>query len=94
MQKAQPSAALAAMYEIDLALGIDPLAVDNAPPLPAPPPQPGFWIEKPDWDAEDEPRAAEQERQRQERAAILEQELARIEDEEAYPATRRRRWLP
>ena len=86
-------AALIEMREHDRALGVDPTApsrVVSIGPPPAPPQS--FFIERPDWDAEEREREAlERERERQERTRIVEEELAQLPAEDTEPRMARPR---
>lgn len=55
--KAIPSAALAAMYDADQALGVDPLAPAAALDVPAPLPLQRLLVEPADWSREEREQA-------------------------------------
>jgi len=93
-------AALAAMLdqdgELDRILDGRGPSYERAPSTPPPPPPRPFVIEPPDWEAERlEQLERERERERQERERMLAAELERVaaEDEQSYPA-KKRRWQP
>jgi hypothetical protein len=97
MPKPQPSAALIEMMaaeQEERPFGIVGEMLNPSPQIFGPA-APAWRPPPPDWAAEEAERA-EQERQRQQeqRALILEEELAKIkEDEEIYPAPpAKRRW--
>jgi len=92
--KAQPSPALAAMYEHDQRLGIDPLAflpvrvIGEQKPVDG-----GLRIPKPDWPRiEAEHLAREREARLREAAELLELEPAEEPARPTPPAPRQSRW--
>jgi hypothetical protein len=91
-RKAMPSPALAAMYENDIKLGIDPLTIERGPVVgETPKVLPTFHIEAPDWQAEAAEAAAPDRATRvKEAAALLESEQP--PPQPTPPAAKQNRW--